>query len=296
MVQWIWLFWMKRLECGRMSQDEHPQKCARARHKASTKEGSNNALGRHCANRTPLRWQGATHQKGARQNLHSAWFSKHTTWLGFTTRHAWNTLISSTENCVSNCYQRGTPWQQQGDREPKENKIRPKRVETRFKTLQLQDFLTSIAARFLVTISEKACFWAVSVWGGGITPCRSLFLFFSSFFFVFDVFDFFLSLFLICLIFSFFSFLIETKRKQAWRASRSVVTSNQPTKVFEFVKLILWPWRPQSMFVDDEKMAGRKATFGQNWRKDCPRRTHAAHQSGVSRMHATRFSKKKNRM
>ena len=36
MVQWIWLFWMKRLECGRMSQDEYPQKCARARHKART--------------------------------------------------------------------------------------------------------------------------------------------------------------------------------------------------------------------------------------------------------------------
>ena len=35
-----------------MSQDEHPQKCARARLKARTKEGSNNALGRperHCA-------------------------------------------------------------------------------------------------------------------------------------------------------------------------------------------------------------------------------------------------------
>ena len=27
-----------------MSQDEHPQKCARARHKARTEEGSNNAL------------------------------------------------------------------------------------------------------------------------------------------------------------------------------------------------------------------------------------------------------------
>ena len=35
-----------------MSQDEHPQKCARARHKARTKEGSNNAHGRHCTNRS----------------------------------------------------------------------------------------------------------------------------------------------------------------------------------------------------------------------------------------------------
>ena len=39
------------------------QKCARARHKARTMEGSNSALGRHCANRAPLRRQGATHQK-----------------------------------------------------------------------------------------------------------------------------------------------------------------------------------------------------------------------------------------
>ena len=37
--------------------------CARARHKARTKEGSNNALGRHCANRAPLRRQGATHER-----------------------------------------------------------------------------------------------------------------------------------------------------------------------------------------------------------------------------------------
>ena len=42
---------MKRKEHGRMSQDEHPQKCARARHKARTKEGGNNALGRHCADK-----------------------------------------------------------------------------------------------------------------------------------------------------------------------------------------------------------------------------------------------------
>ena len=66
MVQWIWLFWMKRLECGRMSQDEHPQKCARARHKSRTKEGSNNAHGRHCANRAPLRQPGATTPKGSK--------------------------------------------------------------------------------------------------------------------------------------------------------------------------------------------------------------------------------------
>ena len=39
---------------------------------------------------------------------------------------------------MSNCYQHGTPWQQQGDREPKEKQNTPKRVETRFKTRQLQ--------------------------------------------------------------------------------------------------------------------------------------------------------------
>ena len=39
---------------------------------------------------------------------------------------------------MSNCYQHGTPQQQQGDREPKEKQNTPKRVETRFKTRQLQ--------------------------------------------------------------------------------------------------------------------------------------------------------------
>ena len=39
---------------------------------------------------------------------------------------------------MSNCYQHGTPWQQQVDSEPKEKQNTPKRVETRFKTRQLQ--------------------------------------------------------------------------------------------------------------------------------------------------------------
>ena len=34
-----------------MRQDEYPQKCLSARHKARTKEESNNALGRHCADK-----------------------------------------------------------------------------------------------------------------------------------------------------------------------------------------------------------------------------------------------------
>ena len=37
-----------------------------------------------------------------------------------------------------NCYPHGTPWQQQGDREQKEKQKTPQRVETRFKTRQLQ--------------------------------------------------------------------------------------------------------------------------------------------------------------
>ena len=40
--------------------------------------------------------------------------------------------------CVSNRYPHGTPWQQQGDREPKEKQKTPQRVETRFKKRQLQ--------------------------------------------------------------------------------------------------------------------------------------------------------------
>ena len=50
------------------------KKCTQGRHKARTKEGNNNAHGRHCST-------GATHQTRARQILHSAWFSKYTTWL-----------------------------------------------------------------------------------------------------------------------------------------------------------------------------------------------------------------------
>ena len=114
-----------------MSQDEHPQKCARARHKARTKEGSNNAL-------APLRRQGATHQKGARQKspccvvlktyhptgIHHKTCMKHSSFLNrklcvqlFPT---WNTMATA----------RGLGT------EEKQNT--PKRVETRFKTRQLQ--------------------------------------------------------------------------------------------------------------------------------------------------------------
>ena len=96
-------------------------------HKEKTK-GRDNTLGRHCANR-------ARHTMGARQNIHSAWFSKHTTWtLGFSTRHAWNTLISSTEKFGAQSFPHGTSWQQQWDRELKKTQ----QVETRFKTRQFQ--------------------------------------------------------------------------------------------------------------------------------------------------------------
>ena len=36
----------------------------------SAPKGGHNALGRHCANRAPLRGQGATHQKGALKTSH----------------------------------------------------------------------------------------------------------------------------------------------------------------------------------------------------------------------------------
>ena len=46
---------------------------------------------------------------------------------------------------MPNCYPHGTPWQQQGDRGPKEKQNTPKHVETRFKTLQLQHFRTLLS-------------------------------------------------------------------------------------------------------------------------------------------------------
>ena len=125
-----------------MSQDEHPQKCARARHKARTKEGSNNAHGRHCANRAPLRRPGATHKKGSKTKspfcvvlkTYHLTGNHHETCLK-------NSNFLNRKLCVSNCYPHGTPWQQQGDREPKEKQKTPQQVETRFKTRQLQHLM-----------------------------------------------------------------------------------------------------------------------------------------------------------
>ena len=110
-----------------MSQDEHPQKCARAR----TKEGSNNAHGRHCADQ-------ARHNK--REQTKSPFCVVLKTYHLTGNHHKTCLKHSNFLNrklCV-NCYPHGTPWQQQGDREPKEKQKTPQRVETRFKTRQLQ--------------------------------------------------------------------------------------------------------------------------------------------------------------
>ena len=121
-----------------MSQDEHPQKCARARHKARTKEGSNNALGRHCANRAPLRRQGATHQKGSKTKSPFCVVLKtyhltgihHKTCLKRSNFHN-RKLCPIDTNMEHHGNSKGT-----GNRKKKQNT--PKRVETRFKKRQLQ--------------------------------------------------------------------------------------------------------------------------------------------------------------
>ena len=138
-----------------MSQDENPQKCARARHKARTKEGSNNALGRHSANRAPLRRQGATHQKGSKTKspfcvilktyhmtgIHHKTCLKHSNFLNrklcVQLLPTWNTMATA----------RG-----QGT-DGKTNT--PKRVETRFKTRQLQHIIVGPRPSiiFLITAS-----------------------------------------------------------------------------------------------------------------------------------------------
>ena len=123
--------------------------------KRACTQGENQRKGQHA--RAPLRQPSATaptrrqcanrarHTKGARQNLHSAWFSKHTTWtLGFSTRHACNTLISSTEKFCAQSFPHGTSWQQQWDMELRKTQ----QVETRFKTRQLQHAPSPDWARF----------------------------------------------------------------------------------------------------------------------------------------------------
>ena len=99
------------------------------RKEATTRSGATAPTDRHCADkaRHTTREQDKISILRGSQNIPPDWESPSDM-----------LLISSTENCVSSCYQHGTPWQQQGDREPKEKPNTPKRVETRFKTLQLQ--------------------------------------------------------------------------------------------------------------------------------------------------------------
>ena len=102
------------------------------RKEATTRSGATAPTERHCADK-------ARHKKGSKTKspFCVVLTTYHLTGIHHKTclKHS---IISSTENCVSNCYQHGTPWQQQGKREPKEKQNTPKRVETRFKTRQLQ--------------------------------------------------------------------------------------------------------------------------------------------------------------
>ena len=118
-------------------------------------------------------------------------------------------------------------------------------------------FLTSIAARFLVTF-----LWTHVLSRLGVTPWRLFFFFFDFwvFLFFFDFFWFFWLFHFLNLSFDFFVLFFRyspffhflfvlflflffhIRAVQRWRAGRSVATStNHPTKFFEFVKLILRP-------------------------------------------------------
>ena len=85
----------------------------RGRHKARTREGNNNAHGRRCASRARhTRWElGRFSILRGSQNIPLV--------LVFTTTHARNTPISSTETLCVRLLPHGTPWQQQRDRGPK---------------------------------------------------------------------------------------------------------------------------------------------------------------------------------
>ena len=98
------------------------------RKEATTRSGATAPTERHCADkaRHNKREQDKISILRGSQNLPPDWDSP---------QDMLETLTSLTENCVSNCYQHGTPWQQQGN---KEKQNTPKRVETRFKTRQLQ--------------------------------------------------------------------------------------------------------------------------------------------------------------
>ena len=61
MVQWIWLVWMRWLECGRMSQDEcstEARKCTKRKPKERTTRS-----GATAPTKAPVRQQGATHKR-----------------------------------------------------------------------------------------------------------------------------------------------------------------------------------------------------------------------------------------
>ena len=96
----------------------------RGRHKARRNERKQRRA------RAPLRQPGATHQMGARQILHCAWFSKHTICLGIYHNACFgNALISSTETlCVRLLPSWNTTATARGQ-ETVENKIRHNKLE-----------------------------------------------------------------------------------------------------------------------------------------------------------------------
>ena len=121
-----------------MSQDECSTEARmytmRKPKEGTTRSGATAPTERHCADKAPVRQQGATH-KGSKtkspfcevlKTYHLDTWILHKTCL--------NTLISSTEKLYAQSCPHGTSWQQQWDREPKKTK----QVETRFKTRQLQ--------------------------------------------------------------------------------------------------------------------------------------------------------------
>ena len=126
------------------------------RKKKQTRKGQHaRAPLRQLSATTPTRRQRANrarHTKGARQNLHSAWFSKYTTLtLGFSTRHVGNTLISSTEKFCAH----GTSWQQQWDRElKKHNELRQGSKYSNFNMLRDRRDEAKIKLRCRITITH----------------------------------------------------------------------------------------------------------------------------------------------
>ena len=128
---------MKRLECGRMSQMNIHRSALvhdtrrEQRKEATTLSGATAPTERHCADkaRHTQREQDKISILRGSQNIPPDWDSP---------QDMFETLISQTENCVSNCYNMEHHGNSMETRNRRKNKIRQKRVETRFKTRQLQ--------------------------------------------------------------------------------------------------------------------------------------------------------------